>query len=198
MGWLIALAVIGAVGFLPVGIGFVYQASGFGAYWILGALKISLYPKPKKAEKAEKEKKSDTTADTKAVTEEKMGGSYRDFLPLLQIALDFLGDLRRKIRVKRLELLLNMAGDDPCDLAVNYGKAWAAVGSVLPQLERFLVIKKREVQVFCDFEGSETTLYLHADITITLGRLLGLLARYGWRGVKSYLTILDKRKGGAL
>ncbi len=198
MGWLIALAGIVAVGFLPVGIGFVYQASGFGAYWIFGALKISLHPKSKKAKRTEKEKKPDTTKDTKAVTEEKKGGSYRDFLPLLQIAVDFLGDLRRKIRVKRLQLLLNMAGDDPCDLAVNYGKAWAAVGSILPQLERFLVIKKRDVQVFCDFEGEETTLYLHADITITLGRLLGLLARYGWRGVKSYLTILDKRKGGAL
>ena len=198
MGWLIALAGIVAVGFLPVGIGFVYQASGFGAYWIFGALKISLHPKSKKAKKAEIEKKPDTTTDTKAVTKEKKGGSYQDFLPLLQIAVDFLGDLRRKIRVKRLQLLLNMAGDDPCDLAVNYGKAWAAVGSILPQLERFLVIKKRDVQVFCDFEGEETTLYLHADITITLGRLLGLLARYGWRGVKSYLTILDKRKGGAL
>ena len=193
MGWLIALAIIVALGFLPVGIGCVYQASGFGAYWILGVFKISLYPKRKKAKK-----KSATEMGTKAASAEKKGGSYKDFLPLLQIAVDFLGDLRRKIQVKQLDLLLNMAGDDPCDLAINYGKAWAVVGSILPQLERFLVIKKRDVQVFCDFEGSETTLYLRADITISFVRLLGLLARYGRRGLKSYLEIIDKRKGGAL
>ena len=79
--------------------------------------------------------------------EKKKGGKVTDFLPLVKVALDFLGDFRRKLRIKHLELQLCMAGDDPCDLALNYGKAWAAVGNLIPQLERFFVIKKRDFSV---------------------------------------------------
>ena len=117
---------------------------------------------------------------------------------LERVATDFLGDFRRKLRVKKLELFLCMAGGDPCNLAINYGRAWAAVGNLMPQLERFLVIKKRNVQVACDFTQPYTTIYFRADVTITLGRLLGLLLKYGWRGFKEYRNLKNKRKGGAM
>lgn len=60
---------------------------------------------------------------------------------MVKVALNFLGDFRRKLRVNRLELKLILAGGDPCDLAVNYGRAWTAVGNLMPQLERLFVIK---------------------------------------------------------
>ena len=81
---------------------------------------------------------------------------------------------------------------------INYGKAWAAAGNILPQLERFLVIRKRDVQVCCDFTADVTTVYLRADVTITVGRLLGLLVKYGIRACKEYFKIINKRKGGAI
>ena len=90
-----------------------------------------------------------------------------------------------------------LAGGDPCDLAVNYGKAWTAVGNIMPHLERFLVIKKRDIQIKCDFVDAKTTIYVCLDLTITLGRLIWLLVRYGVRALKEYLTIMKKRKGGA-
>ena len=126
------------------------------------------------------------------------GGSLSDFLPLLQVIKEFLGDLRKKIRVKMLKMRLTMAGDDPCDLAVNYGKAWAAVGNLMPLLEQLFVIKKRDVQVACDFVGSQTVLYLRVDAAMGLGRLLGLLLRHGFRGIREYMKIIEKRKGGAI
>ncbi len=94
-----------------------------------------------------------------------------------------------------MELKLIMAGDDPCDLAVNYGKAWAAVGNILPRLEAIFVIKKRNVEVECDFTASETTIYVLADITMTLGRLLGIAVKYGIRALRAYLRLRKKRKG---
>lgn len=121
-----------------------------------------------------------------------------DFLPLVKVALDLLGDLRRKLRLNRLEIKLILAGDDPCDLAVNYGRAWSALGNLIPQLERLFVIQKRDMEVACDFTASETLVSARLDMTITLGRLLALAVRYGVRAGKEFLSIKKKRKGGAV
>lgn len=125
------------------------------------------------------------------------GGSWKDFLTLVPIALDFLGDFRRKLRVDHLELRLVMAGNDPCDLAVNYGKAWAALGTVMSRLERVLVIRRRDVKVECDFLASDTKVTARVDLTITLGRLLAAVCKFGFRTLAEYLKIMKKRKGGA-
>ena len=204
MGWLIGLAILVALGCLPLGVRGIYEAEGPQVSLLIGPVKLPLFPGKKKEKKKpeeenEVEKEEEKTPSKAEVTDKKkQGGSFTDFLPLVRVATDFLGDFRRKLRVKRLELYLCMAGGDPCNLAINYGRAWAAVGNLMPQLERFLVIKKRDIQVFCDFTQPKTTIYFRADITITLGRLLGLLLRYGWRALKEYLKITKKRKGGAL
>ena len=111
--------------------------------------------------------------------------------------LQFLEEFRKKIRVKNLELQLVLAGDDPSDLAVNYGRAWAAVGSLIPQLERFLVIKKRNIQVECDFQAEETRIYARLDATITLIRALQLLSMHGIKIIKQLINLKKLRKGGA-
>ena len=91
-----------------------------------------------------------------------------------------------------------LAGDDPCDLAVNYGRAWAALGNLIPVLERFLVIKKRDMQVRCDFTADKTLIYARADLTITVGRLLAVVLRHGIRILSEFLKITKLRKGGAV
>ena len=199
MGWLIALGALILLGCLPLGVSAIYNADGAVAKLIAGPIRILLYPREKKdkEKQVKEEKPQQTDGQAVATKEEKSGGSFTDFLPLIKVATDFLGDFRRKLRVKRLEMLLCMAGGDPCDLGINYGRAWAAVGNLMPQLERLFVIKKRDIQVQCDFTGSKTTIYVRADITITLGRLLGLALRYGWRALKEYLKITNKGKGGA-
>ena len=126
------------------------------------------------------------------------GGSWTDFLSLVPIVLDFLGDFRRKLRVDRLELKLIMAADDPCDLAINYGRAWAALGNLMPQLERFLVIKKRDLEVECDFTASQTLVIARLDLTITLGRILAAVFKFAFRALIEFLKIMNKRKGGAV
>lgn len=198
MGWGIALAVILAVGLLPVGLRIVYGETGFRMMVLAGPFKIPLEPE-KKEKKSKKEKPAKSTAQKPGEKPEtKQGGGFTDFLPLLQVLKGLLGELRRRLRVKKLELKLTMAGDDPCDLAVNYGRAWAAAESIMPLLEELFVIKKRDVQVACDFVGSQTTLYLRVDAVLSLGRLLGMILRYGFRGIREYLKIIEKRKGGAV
>lgn len=198
MGWLIALAVVGLLAVLPLGVSARYEAGGALVRLIIGPYRKTVYPSERKKEKPEKkkeEKPKPASGGTKKKEPEKKGGKLSDFYPLIETALKLLGDLRRKLRVKRLEMKIILAGDDPCDLATNYGRAWAALGNLMPQLERFLVIKKRDLQVECDFTADTTFIYARADVTITLGRLLYLLVRYGVRALKQYLKI---QKGGAV
>ena len=203
MGWLIALGILVLLAILPLGATIRYDAEGLIVKVIVGLLHIPLQPKLErdKEPKAKKTQKETTKTAAKpqqtAEPRKEAGGSWKDFLPLIQTGLSALNDLRRKLRINRLELKLIMAGDDPCDLAVNYGRANAALGSLWPQLERCFVIRKRDVQIQCDFEATEMVVIARADVTITLGRLVALLARYGVRAIKQYFKLKKSREGGA-
>ena len=209
MGVWIAAVVLLVLAILPLGVHVRYNDAGFLLRVIAGPVKITVFPrkkKPKKQktkqkkQKAGKRPESTDSGDTppqppKPVPEPKeKGGSLTRFLPLVKLGLKFLGDFRRKLRVDNLFLRLILAGDDPCNLAVNYGRAWAAVGNLMPQLERLFVIKKRDIQVECDFTAEEISVIAHVDITITLGRLLTLAVVYGIRVLFEFLSM--KRKGG--
>jgi len=216
MGWLIALGVVIALAILPLGVRIRYNAEGLLVKVIAGPLKITVFPLPKKEKK---EKKKPTTTDKKEpeTAEEKLpqppqppkpkkekkpkeerGGSLTDFLPFVKVALDFLNDFRKKLRLDNLELKLILAGDDPCDLAVNYGRTWAAVGNLMTALDQIFVINKRNVEVECDFTASQTLVIAGLDLTITLGRLVSMVGRVAVRGLKEFMRFKKKRKGGAV
>ena len=202
MGWVIFAGVLLLLAILPLGVWICYDEAGPLVRVVAGPLKITVFPVRKKKAAAPKKEKAPKPEPAQKQKEQQpakkaKGGSLTDFLPLVKVALDLLGDFRRKLRVDELYLRLILAASDPCDLAVNYGRAWAAVGNLLPQLERFLVIKKRDVAVECDFTASQTLVTAQLRITITLGRLVTLAAVYGFRGLKEFLKLKKKRKGGA-
>ncbi len=205
MGWLIALGILVLLAILPLGASVKYNADGPLVRIIAGPVKLTVFPRKKKDKKPKKDKKKKEKKEKapagqpqqKMEKKKEKGGSLLDFLPLVKLGLDFLGEFRRKLRLNRLELKLIMAGDDPCDLAINYGRAWEAIGNLFPLLERAFVIKKRDIEVECDFTASEMLVIARLDITITLGRLISLAVRYGVRALIQYLKIMNTRKGGA-
>ena len=200
-GLLIAAAIVFLLAIMPLGVSIRYDADGAVIRLIAGLIKIQLLPgkikekKPGKADrpKAAKEKKAKKPQESKP-----SGGSITDFIPLVKIALELLNDFRWKMRISRLELKLIMAGGDPCDLATNYGKAWIALGNLWPRLESFLVIKKRDVQIECDFFSDKTLVNARVDLTITLGRIIHLGLKHGIRALRELLRLKNMRKGGAL
>lgn len=206
MGWLIALGVLVLLAVTPVGIHLRYNSEGVFLQAVAGLIRITLLPQKKKTKDSKqpavgdkKPAKKPTKPNQPATAKPKeKGGSVTDFLPLVRVGLDFLGEFRRKPRLDNLELKLILGGGDPDDLAVNYGKAWAAVGNLMPQLERIFVIRKRNIEVECDFTAEQTLVVSRVQVTITIGRLLSILVRYGIRAVREYLKITKKRKGGAL
>lgn len=209
MGVWIAAAIVLILAVLPLGVRVRYNSAGLILRVIAGPLKITVFPrkkKPKKQKVKQKKPKEEQNAEPSASEDKppqppeaqpeqkEKGGSIARFLPFIKLGLKFLGDFRRKLRLDNLYVRLILAGDDPCDLAANYGRIWAAVGNLMPQLERLFVIKKRDIQVECDFTASETCVVAHLDITITLGRLLALALVYGVRVLIEFLSM--KRKGG--
>ena len=204
MGPLIALGILVLLVALPLGVRVRYDADGPLVKLLAGPVKLTLYPgnvasKKKKTKKEEKEPAPSTNPTPKARKQEVKkgkGGAWQDFLPLVKTALAFLGDFRRKLRINDLYCRLILAGDDPCDLAVHYSEGWTAMGNLLAALEKTFVIKKRDVELECDFQASETAITFRADVTIRLGRLMWLLLRYGLRALKQYLTLRKTRKGG--
>ena len=192
MGWLIAFAILAGIAMLPVGIRGLYRDSEAGVWLLVGPLKFRLYPtKPKEENRTSQPKKK--TANSNG----KKGGKLQDFLPLARTVLDFLNQLRTKVGVKNLELKVILAGDDPCDLAVNYGRAWAALGNLMPQLDRALKIRKRNIEVECDFTAETTRVYAKVDATVSVARALHLGGRYGVKIIKDILKLKKLRKGGA-
>ena len=217
MGWWITLGILFLLAILPLGVRVHYNADGALVQIILGPVKLTVVPSKKKPEKEKKDKKekpkkkkSEKAADkpkqigadappAEPKSEKKEeGGSILDFLPLVKTLFEFLGDFRRKLRVKNLQLKLILAGGDPYNLAMNYGKAWAAVGNLLPKLEQWFVIKKRDIEVECDFVAAKTTVIAHLDLTITFGRLLASVFKFLIKALVKFLQIKKKRKGGAV
>ena len=191
MGWLIALALIAGVMFVPLGISASYGESGALVLLTVGPGRILLYPKQKKSNKKQ------ASVSGNAPQESNKGGNISEFFPLVRAILDFLVDFRRKLRVQLLELKIVLAGGDPGDLAVNYGKTWAAVEGIMPQVERFFLIKKKDVDIQCDFVAEKSEVYARLDLTISVGKLLCVAACHGKRVIREFFRIVKLRKGGA-
>lgn len=198
--WMTLLAIFAAlvlIGCISVGVDARYNAEGVFLAAKLGPIRLQLLPqKPKKKKKQQKQQKKPEKAPEKAASQEKkpnpiLSGGVDGILQLLDIVLDTLGDLRRKLRVNELTLYVRIGGsDDPAKAAMGYGRAWAAIGAITPSLERLFVIKKRDIRPALDYTISNTQVDAHLVTTITIGRSLALALRAGIR----FLKILNKRK----
>ena len=203
MGWLIAFVILFLLAILPLGATVRYNSKGVLVRIIAGPIRFTVFPRKKKdrkpKEKVKKEKKPKQSKEKQEPAEQKkeQGGSLLDFIPLVKVAVDLLNGFRRKLRVNRLELKLILAADDPCDLGINYGRTYSLVGNLLPWLEQVVVIRKKDVEVECDFTAEETLVIARLDLTITLGRIIALVVVYGLRALREYLKIMKSRKGGA-
>lgn len=206
MGWLIALAVVIFIGCIPLGVFFRYDSEGLLVRIVVGMLRFTVIPAP---EKKTPKKKKDSTKDAAPVQKEKppaqpaeqpapkKGGSLRDFYPMIQLGKRFLNQFRRKLRIDDLVLKLTMGGDDPCDLAVNYARAWTVLSNLVPALEKFFRIRRRSFEVQCDFTSEETLIEIQAKLTVPFGRLLEMGIVYGCLFIKELLVFKKKRKGGS-
>lgn len=197
MTLLVIFAVLVLIGCIPVGVDARYGADGIFLAAKLGPVQLQLLPqKPKKKKKKPAKKQQPAAKPAKKKPAEKkknplLSGGVDGLLQLLGLAFDTLGDLRRKLRVNELTLHVTVpGGDDPAKAAMNYGRAWAAIGALTPAVERLFVIKKRDIQPELNYNETQMKVDAHLVTTITIGRSLALALRAG----VGFLKILNERK----
>ena len=196
MTLLVIAAVLVLIGCIPVGVDARYGADGIFLAAKIGPFRLQLLPqKPKKKKKKPAKQPPAVKPAEKKPAEKKqnplLSGGVDGLMQLLTLALDTLGDLRRKLRVNELTLHVTVpGGDDPAKAAMNYGRAWAAIGALTPAVERLFVIKKRDIQPELNYNETQMKVDAHLVTTITIGRSLALALRAG----VGFLKILNERK----
>lgn len=151
-------------------------------------------PKPKKPKKPQKPKKPKEKPKDDRPLGEKVGGLwslFRDAVPLVTGAA---GKLLRKLRIDELTLRLTWAADDPADAALGFGAGQAALGTVLPLLDRAFNIRKRDIGVAVDFAREEPVIYARALLSFSIGQLVGFGVVYGCKALALFLRHRPKRK----
>lgn len=203
--WILAgiLALLLALLVLPVGVRVCYDASGFRVCLLAGPVRWQLLPaKPKWLFKRRTKGKPAPAAKSAGKPAGKTrpahkGGAWSNLKPYLPVFRNLLQGLRRRLLVRRLEFWVKLGGDDPCDLAIRYGRVWACLGALQPLLDRALRIRRKDIQVYCDFAAEDTEAYLRVDLVLCPARLLGLLLRQGPALLRIYEE-QKNQKGGVI
>lgn len=149
---------------LPLGVDFAYSHGQLQIFARVAAGLIRVYPqttrKQTKTKKQPREKRSTSGSDwTKG-----------EILDLIGVALSTVKHLR--LHLHRLKLHFLSAFEDPCQTAMVYGYAGAAVNALgLPQL------KQADIQLGVDFEQEQPELDGYLSVTIRVYEILKLAFR---------------------
>ena len=190
IGWIIAAAVLVALALLPLGVRAQYDGA-FRLWVVISFIKIPMLSgdKPKKVEKpkaeAKESAKEKVPAEKKSIFRLDLQHHWKDYLALVW---DLLGGLRRKLLLRELTFLAYFGGKEPDERALNYGRAWAAIGTTMPMLEQSFHIRKRDVRAVYDETAEQIHLYLSLYVSIRLGQLLYLALR----ALRRFLVIQKK------
>ncbi len=189
-GWIILgviLALLAAVLLTPAAVRLSYEQGELAVRVSWGPVHRTLLPapegaKPKRTKKDLKtEKKNKTAANTaekgrRKLTREQLLYSLETLPPILGRALRRTG---RRIRIRPLKLHLLVAGADPADTAVLYGRVQAAQAALLPALHRLVRIREQDIQLFLDFQMEELDCIADVGVSIRLGDALAVALRSG-------------------
>ena len=166
----------------------------------IGPVKRKIFPpgsSPRKAAKKKEEPPGETAAKkVKKRTLPKLSAAdlKEAFAVLGPVVCRALDRTRRKIRISPLQLSLTLGGlEDPAGAAEAYGLLQAAVWSVMPALERYLVIPDPFIHLDVDFQAEDLRLRGQAGVTARIGALMIVGLGAGIPALRWFIK-LQKRK----
>lgn len=165
----------------------------------LGVFRLTLLPKKEKKTAPEKEQapkkdkpKANKAAKPKPEAQPLFTGKLSEIAELLHLLFDVLYAFRQRLVIERIYLRVYFGGDDAAQTAVNYGRAWAAVGALTPMLERCFSIKERDVEPLYAPDRVKTEFRGQIILTIRIGSAIALALSVLPKVIK-YIT--EKKKG---
>ena len=193
-GWLIFLLVLCVFLWMPCGLYANYHSNRFAVALIIGPFRMNLL-RPKKVKKKREKKNEKPFESTEQIKEQRKIG---DFFPLLQLIFDLLSDFRKKVSIQELQFKLALGGSDPFALSINYGRYWAVLGNIFPHIDSWFNIKKRNLEITCDYTASSTKIDAAIDLRLPLIVLLQMVLHHGLRIIIKYYKISKEPKEGAV
>lgn len=196
---LIVLLCLLLIGLMPLGVCAQYGQQGARAWVIIGPFRFLVFPSIKRKNKRMNTRRSGKKDQFESHAQsKKKDRKVTDFLPIVQLVLDFLVAFRRKLCINDLRLKVILAGGDPCDLSLNYGRAWAILANIVPQMDRYFTIKKRDLEIECDYVAESTKIDGYIYMTIAVWEILSIGIFHGIKVLRKYLQITRKAKDGAI
>ncbi len=173
--------------FTPVHAEITYHADGF-----LCAIRILFlrfrFPREKKNGKSAEKASAETNQKQK-------GGDLNYFISLIRLGVKTAGKLLSNVRIHKLKIDATIASKDPFQTAMMFGGSGAAVGILLPLIEKNFKLEKHTVNVYADFESDEPKLVLFADCSVLVFHLIAIALCFAynlWKNQKMKTSV--KRK----
>ena len=210
----VLVLLIAALLLIPVGADIGYEQGKIHVSATAAGVEIRLFPrkkkpesdepKPPKKKKEKKEKKpkqKDDSAEEKPKEKKKLDITLDEILDLLKAVLHGLGHFTDRIRVDRFVLHLIVAGNDPYNVAMAYGKINAWLSAMAPACKK-LNAKNSDVWTAVDFTDD----WPHVDFAIAMSfrlcTVIGMLFVIGFGALKVLLIrkkrIKQEKKAAAL
>ena len=144
-------------------------------------------PKPERRGRSKKKPKGGKKLDF-----EKIKLTAQQLTEYARLALDAMGQVRRRVVIRRLEVHAVVATGDAASTAVAFGSAAVALSLLEPMLEQKFRVKRRDIAVDCAFDRTESTVEFDVEISALVIRLLVLGLRVGLRFWKLYKKNQEK------
>ena len=154
-----------------------YGQNGFLVKIKVGPFLVQVFPRKPSGKKKEKKPKEPKPA---------AGGSVGQLRELLPAVLDAVGDLKRKIRIDDLQMDLVWSDSNPARCAIGFGAVNALIGMIWPPIEQNFNVKNYRLHTDVDFNGEKPTVYILAQLTLTVGQGISLLLRQGSKVYGAY------------
>lgn len=167
---------------------------GDAELWVrFGPLRFQLYPVKPRGEKKKREPKPPEEPEKppekekgkkRSLSPEQIFYTLETLPPILGRAL---GRLGRGIRIEPLRIHLLIAGEDPADTALLYGRAQAALAAWMPAVRRRVRIRGEDIRLFLDFQRTRPDCAAEVGISIRCGTAAWISLRAGGSLLKWFL-----------
>lgn len=196
---LIIAAILALLLFLPVGVRATYDARGLTVRAVFGLIEFQIVPDPrrhrgnpeeKRQKKEKKKRKLWRLRREDGESQKALGAKLQDFLPLIKLGIQALGDLRTVFTIRKLHIRVTYGGEDAGAVAMNYGVAWGVCSAGASILTNTFRVRSCEIEPVLDYDCRDMRLWADASVTLTMWRMLAYLLHYGIKAMK----ILRKQK----